>query len=68
MYILIESDKKKLIELVGECEDCGVKENLTIHRIKRGYMGGLYTLRNIKILCADCHRLYHYQEPGMRGR
>jgi len=68
VYVLSEKQKKELIKLIGECEDCGSKENLQLHRINRGYQGGKYTLRNVKVLCARCHRLYHYNESGIRNK
>jgi len=60
--------KKKLIESRnGKCEDCGSKENLEIHRIKRGVEKGLYVvvprghpLHNTKVLCHKCHERYNY--------
>jgi len=65
---LTKKDKQVLRKLVKwTCEQCGKLEEegypLQIHRIKRGNKGGEYTLRNIKLLCMDCHRLYHYKEP-----
>lgn len=47
------------------CENCHkVKESneLQIHRIRRGYMGGEYILNNVKVICNDCHKLFHYGE------
>lgn len=53
------------------CESCHHTElELTInnkgsmiklqpHRIKRG---GEYSLRNITMLCPDCHKLFHHKE------
>ena len=58
--------RKKIKEIIGECERCGSKENLEVNRIHRGNQGGLYTLRNIQILCDKCHDLTHYKEPGLR--
>ena len=50
---------KVLMELANnECEDCGSKDNLEIHRITPGYKGGTYLPRNCKILCKECHKLY----------
>ena len=43
------------------CEECGVvfKENqLEIHRIKQGYLGGKYIGRNCKVVCSECHKMY----------
>lgn len=64
--------KEKYIEAVsGNCQICGKneEEKLTIHRIKRGNSGGLYTLyplnhklNNVLVLCEDCHKLVHGKE------
>lgn len=42
---------------------------LEIHRIKRGNVGGLYTVcklnhpdNNVKVLCKECHSRIHYKE------
>ena len=64
--------RKKYIEAVNyKCQGCGSKDNLQIHRIKRGNSHGLYTLvplnhkhNNIKVLCKDCHKLIHSKELG----
>jgi 5-methylcytosine-specific restriction endonuclease McrA len=52
----------KLIEMVGECEQCGSKENLVVHHLVRLNMGGKDIPRNIQIVCAKCHRLIHFKE------
>jgi len=69
---LSERDKQVLRKLVKwKCEVCGKYEDevgiLEVHRIKRGNIGGEYTLRNIKMVCMECHRLLHYNEPGING-
>ena len=61
--MLTENKKRKIKEIIGECEICKSKENLEIHRIKRG---GDYALRNIKILCKKCHKKIHQNESRMR--
>ena len=65
--------RKKYLSEVDHCQRCASKENLEIHRIKRGNKGGLYTIcslkhpsNNVKILCGECHDLIHSNEPGMR--
>lgn len=63
---LTSEQKNKLKELIGHCEKCGSKENLTIHRINRGWNCGAYTLRNVYILCYRCHKLIHYKEEGCK--
>jgi len=49
--------KKIYCLAVGECEACGSKEKLEVHRITPGYKGGTYIPRNVQILCYDCHKL-----------
>jgi len=54
------------------CEECGhhegdktkdgITSKLTPHRLRRGCAGGKYILRNIKMVCSDCHKRYHYNE------
>ena len=60
--------KQKLIESRNnQCEECPNKENLEIHRIKRGCENGLYIvcprnlpIHNTKVLCKNCHEKYNY--------
>jgi len=68
----------KKIKLLREfvdftCEDCHKKEGtplkdgkivsiLTPHRLCRGYKGGEYIIRNIKMMCVECHKNHHYKE------
>lgn len=50
---------KALIELAdNKCEDCGSTQDLEIHRIVPGYLGGTYLPRNCKVLCKKCHENY----------
>ena len=70
--ILTETQKKKILDIVGKCSQCGISgdhKTLTMHRINRGYAGGKYILRNILILCKDeCHKSYHQSEiMGRKG-
>lgn len=57
------------------CEECKRHEDivgkLTPHRINRGYLGGAYVLRNIKMICnypglidgkKSCHKIFHQGE------
>jgi len=47
------------------CEICHNKKEsseLQIHRIARGYMDGRYVLRNLLVICKDCHKKIHYKE------
>ena len=61
-----QSKKRLLCEYVDyKCEHCKKVfklEKLEIHRIRRGNMGGTYEHRNCKILCKDCHKLFHANE------
>jgi hypothetical protein len=45
------------------CEECKRKEEvvgtLEAHRMQRGNAGGKYCPRNIKMICNNCHKLYH---------
>ena len=68
---------KKKISLLREfvdfkCERCKKHEKevgtLEPHRIQRGNMGGKYNLRNILMLCSECHKLIHSNELGIGGR
>jgi len=57
---------KKKIALLREfvnfkCEECHKSEDevgtLEPHRIWSGCDGGTYNLRNIKMLCSECHEI-----------
>jgi transcription elongation factor Elf1 len=61
--------KNKYLQSQNNCQFCGKKKNLEIHRIKRGVVGGLYTIlplnhkkNNIKVLCKSCHNKVHKLE------
>ena len=62
------SPKKKrlLIEFVeNKCELCKKdfeNKDLEIHRIKRGNSNGKYILRNVMVLCSECHKIIHSNE------
>ena len=67
MKKLTEKQKQVLREMVNfTCEECHKHEKivgkLEPHRINRGYNGGKYIPRNIKMVCNDCHKKYHYGE------
>ena len=62
-----EAKKELLREFVDRvCESCNKPESkvgtLDIHRLKRGYDGGTYTLNNIKVICKKCHKAFHSNE------
>jgi len=61
-YILSERQKQKLKEAIGICEMCGSSSNIVIHRIRRANQGGEYTLRNLMVICEDCHKQIHSRE------
>jgi len=61
---MLNSKRILLIKFVDyTCEQCRKQFNLNfleVHRIKRGYKGGTYdNFRNLKVVCKDCHKLYH---------
>lgn len=70
--------RSKYIEAVKEtCQMCNKKsKSLNIHRIKRGNVGGLYTLcplnhpdNNVKVICSSCHNKIHANEfPNVRSK
>jgi len=60
---LSEKKKKLLSEFVNnKCEQCGKELKLEPHRIRRGWEGGKYEHRNIKMVCNACHKLFHSNE------
>ncbi len=67
-----QKNKELLCKLVKfKCEECKKifkLEELEIHRIRRGNVGGTYEHRNCKVVCGDCHKLYHGNEQGIQGR
>ena len=66
MKLLTPKKKHLLKDFVDFiCENCHKKKEeneLQIHRINRGYCGGEYCLRNVKVICGDCHKRFHYGE------
>lgn len=68
MEKLTETKKELLRQFVDcTCEECyktqlELKEKLQPHRLRRGCQGGLYELRNIKMVCKKCHKKYHQGE------
>jgi hypothetical protein len=65
---MISKAKKELLCKFHDniCENCKKKfptNELHIHRINRGYLGGSYEdHRNLKVLCEACHKLVHWGE------
>ena len=62
--MITQAKKELLIKFVNSvCEVCHKKsDKLHIHRVNRGYMGGEYILRNVMVVCNDCHKNLHYME------
>ena len=65
--------KRLLCELVDyKCEQCNkvfILNQLHIHRIRRGNEGGTYEFRNCKVLCKECHKLFHGNEfSNVKGK
>ncbi|MCH7534161.1 MAG: hypothetical protein IH948_00145 [Bacteroidetes bacterium] len=60
----LSENKRLLLEkfVGGKCEICQKKSRLIAHRIKRGWDGGRYEHRNIKMLCNECHKKIHWNE------
>lgn len=68
---LTEKQKQVLREIVEFiCQECHKHEKivgkLEIHRIRRGYAGGEYIPLNIKLICKNCHKKYHYGENNKK--
>lgn len=55
----IGNPKKYIQQLGGKCERCGEFQNLQVHHIRPLRFGGSNQLRNLMILCIDCHRKWH---------
>jgi len=70
------SEKKRalLADFVDNlCEQCHKHEKeigkLHPHRLKRGWEGGTYEHRNLKMVCTSCHKQYHANEfPRVRNK
>jgi hypothetical protein len=65
--MLSEKKKRLLAEFVDfKCEQCGKHEDevgkLHPHRLRRAWQGGTYEHRNVKMVCTECHGLYHGNE------
>lgn len=58
--------KEAYLKDIDHCEETGSKEDLEIHRIKRGNIGGLYNPDNVKVLAHKRHGMHHYKEKGCR--
>ena len=58
--------KKRIIEEVGKCEECGSTniEDLTIHHKTPLGMGGNNERSNLQVLCRECHEKIHPLPPA----
>lgn len=61
--------KDAYLRAVKKCRLCKREKPLEPHRIKRGKVGGLYTVcklnakgSNVMMLCNDCHKMIHAGE------
>ena len=54
-------NKKKLKQLEKKCIFCKNSnlEQLDVHRIIAGELGGKYTSDNVVVVCCNCHRKLH---------
>jgi len=68
--------KKYRIAVDFRCQMCNQLEKdvgcLQVHRLKRGNLGGLYTmypinhkLNNCRVICKNCHNKLHSNELGV---
>lgn len=52
---------REMIDFI--CEECHKHEEvvgtLQPHRLTRGFDGGKYEYRNLKMVCKSCHKEYH---------
>ena len=57
-------NKKSFKKIEGKCRicECDIYSTLSIHRIKPGSDGGVYTTDNVAICCENCHRRIHDKE------
>jgi hypothetical protein len=70
--------KRYYIAIKGKCQLCQknlLLNEMEVHRIKRGYKKGYYTVcplnhpkQNCKFLCKSCHKALHSNEPNIRRK
>ena len=70
---ITERQKEVLRQLVlYRCQGCTNHERkvgkLQPHRITRGHAGGKYCPSNIQMVCSNCHKVRHANEPGIRQK
>jgi len=51
---------------IGGCEQCIKDLPLIPHHIQRRSAGGKDIPRNLQFTCAECHKVYHYREEGLK--
>lgn len=57
-----DNTRKKAHKVYGsECVKCGSTENLSVHHLKARslFPDDAYDIKNLRILCLECHRAYH---------
>lgn len=64
---LTRSQRDKIANFLGVCEDTGKTCIPEAHRVKRGNKGGRYVLNNIKWVCNEKHKEFHCKEEGMKA-
>lgn len=47
------------LKKIKRCSNCGAMGNLEFHHIKSLSKGGTNNIKNIKVLCFECHKLVH---------
>lgn len=63
-YFVRGKDRKKLFELMPNCQKCNTTENLQACHIKPHWAGGSNKLTNFIILCQVCHYNFDFQMRG----
>ena len=61
----LSQNKRILLQkfVSNKCEMCHKKNyKLQAHRINRGYQEGEYIMRNIMMICEECHKRLHFKE------
>ena len=59
--------KKFVRHTCEQCKKVFDSKELTIHHINRKIIGGIDGLRNLKVICKSCHKLYHSGEFKRSG-
>ena len=56
---VLSSIGSNIIGAQKRCSNCGAMGNLEFHHIKSLSKGGTNNIKNIKVLCFECHKLVH---------